>query len=407
MKIIHIITRLIVGGAQENTLINCKLLADAGHEVTLITGPALGPEGGLFEKTQDEKYKVLVVEQLVRPIHPVVDLLAYYKIKGILQGLQPDVVHTHSAKAGIIGRLAAHRVKRKKGGRPVVVHGVHGLSFHKYQSRWLNFLYKSIERKAAKWTDKFICVADAMTRQSLEAGIGKKDQYVTAYSAIEEAEFLKEKTSQEISEFRKKYGIGEDDIVLTTVARLFMLKGHDFIIKSARHLAEKYPEVKWLFVGDGNLSEFYQEQVAKLGLSDRVRFSGLLRPDEIPMALRSSDILLHCSLREGLARAIPQGMLCGVPAIAFNLDGTPEVVNENTGRMVEPGDLEGFVSACEELIEDEKLRKKLGANAQKEVTEKFAPRTMVNTIENVYLELLGKQGVKRDEELQKGAVVSD
>ncbi len=389
MKIAHIITRLILGGAQENTLITCKHLADRGHEVVLITGPAIGPEGELFQKTEKEKYKVLVVEQLIRPIHVISDPFAYFKVKGILEGFQPDIVHTHSAKAGILGRLAGYKVKKKnKNSLPAIVHGVHGLPFHKYQNKWLNQLYIDIERRAAKWTDKFICVADAMRDQSLEVGIGEKEKYVTAYSAIEEGNFLEKPETSKINAFREKYNIKQGDTVLTTVARLFMLKGHDFIIESAKELSEKFDDVKWLFVGNGNLADFYKQEIKKFGLEERIRFTGLLPPEEIPLALHSSDVLLHCSLREGLPRAVPQAMLCGKPAIAFNLDGTPEVINEETGRMVEPGDLENFIKACKELIENKQLREKLGENAKKQVREKFAPETMVNIIEDEYKELL-------------------
>ncbi|MHC4907899.1 MAG: glycosyltransferase, partial [Planctomycetota bacterium] len=106
MKIVHIITRLILGGAQENTLITCKLLAERGHDVTLITGPAIGPEGALFEQTKTAGYKTIVVDELRREINPFIDISAYFKLKKILRQLQPDIVHTHSAKAGILGRYA-------------------------------------------------------------------------------------------------------------------------------------------------------------------------------------------------------------------------------------------------------------------------------------------------------------
>jgi len=186
MKIVHIITRLILGGAQENTLITCKGLAARGHDVTLITGPALGPEGELFEQTKNQKYKTTVVDSLRRQINPIYDIPAYKQIKKILSEIKPDIVHTHSAKAGILGRFAAYSLKN----RPKIVHSVHGLSFHEYQNHLLNKFYIAAERAAAKKTDAFICVADAMTGKSLAAGIGKAEQYTTAYSAIEEETFL-------------------------------------------------------------------------------------------------------------------------------------------------------------------------------------------------------------------------
>jgi glycosyltransferase involved in cell wall biosynthesis len=143
MKIVHIITRLILGGAQENTLITCKLLAERGHDVTLITGPAIGPEGALFEQTRTASYKTIVLDELRREINPFVDVSAYFKLKKILHQLQPDIVHTHSAKAGILGRYAGWALK-KESKLPLVIHTIHGLAFHPYQNPLLSMFYIAI-----------------------------------------------------------------------------------------------------------------------------------------------------------------------------------------------------------------------------------------------------------------------
>ena len=389
MKIVHIITRLILGGAQENTLITCKLLAQRGHDVTLITGPAIGPEGELFNQTKGQNYKVIVLDRLRRAINPLNDIISYFRIKKLLRQLQPDIVHTHSAKAGILGRFAGCTLKGKWAENlPSVVHTIHGLAFHQYQSQWLNKFYIAVEKSAAKRTDFFISVADAMTAQATAVGIGKPEQFVTAYSAIEEDDFLEPISEESKRGFRRKYGIDEDSIMLVTIARLFMLKGHEYIIESAKQLSKRYEKCVWLFVGDGNLAEHFEQQVRELGLAERIKFTGLLPPGEIPLAIQSSDILVHCSLREGLARTLPQAMLCGRPAVSFDVDGAREVVNENTGRLIEPKNVEQLTKACVELIEDEGLRKKLGDNGRESVKEKFAPETMVNTIEAVYEKLL-------------------
>jgi glycosyltransferase involved in cell wall biosynthesis len=419
MKVVHIITRLILGGAQENTLITCKLLAQRGHDVTLITGPALGPEGQLFDQTKNQAYRVILIDELRRPIEPIKDYISYRKIKKFLRELQPDIVHTHSAKAGILGRFAAHslchceackagrgnlrrpvsrllrrlprRAPRNDDGRsqkPAVVHTIHGLAFHPYQSRLLSRFYIRIEKSAAKRTDFFISVADAMTEQQKTAGIGLDKPYVTAYSAIEEEQFLQPISGQRISDFRRKYGVPEDAVVPVTIARLFMLKGHKYILESAKQLAPRFENAAWLWVGDGNLAGDFKKQVRELGLADRIKFTGLLPPNEIPLAIQASDILVHCSLREGLARTLPQAMLCGKPAISFDVDGAREVVNENTGRLIEPKNVEQLIEASAELVEDKQLRERLGRQGRESVKEKFAPETMIDTIEAVYRKLL-------------------
>ncbi|MHC4074361.1 MAG: glycosyltransferase, partial [Planctomycetota bacterium] len=263
----HNNTLLILGGAQENTLITCKLLAQRGHDVTLITGPALGPEGELFNQAKGQGYKVLVVDKLRRAINPLNDIVGYFQIKKFLKQLQPDIVHTHSAKAGILGRFAGHSLKGKwSESLPAVVHTIHGLAFHPYQSDFLNKFYITVERSAAKRTDFFISVADAMTAQATAVGIGRPGQFVTAYSAIEEDDFLEPISPDRKKDFRRRYGIEEDAIVLVTIARLFMLKGHEYVIESAKQLSKRFENCTWLFVGDGNLSGHFKQQARQFGL---------------------------------------------------------------------------------------------------------------------------------------------
>jgi glycosyltransferase involved in cell wall biosynthesis len=375
---------LILGGAQENTLINCDLLERRGHDVTLITGPAIGPEGDLYAEAKKHDYKLITIDPLIRQIHPANDFLSYIKIKKLLKELKPDIVHTHSAKAGIVGRLAAHSIKP----RPLIIHGIHGLAFHPYQNDLINKFYIAVEKFTAKRTDHFICVADAMTNQALAAGIGEPEQFTTAYSAIEEDDFLTPPSEEEKLNFRGKYNIAADAVVLVTIARLFMLKGHDYIIESAKTISKKFPNAVWLFVGDGNLTDTYKKQIAGLGLEEKFKFTGLITPKQIPLAIHSSDILVHCSLREGLARTLPQAMLCSKPVVSFDVDGAKEVVNPSTGRLIEPKNIAQLTEACEELIADSNLRDTLGAAGLESVKQKFSPETMVEAIEAVYEKLM-------------------
>ncbi len=394
MKIVHIITRLILGGAQENTLITCKLLTERGHDVTLITGPALGPEGALFQEALGEKYRVIVVDKMRRAINPPYDMISYAQIKRHLKRIQPDIVHTHSAKAGILGRYAAYSLKGKLPGKgenvPHVVHTIHGLAFHPYQSDWLNKFYIAIEKAAAKKTDAFISVADAMTEKAVAAGLGNIENFTTAYSAIEEEDFLTPPAPEDIQSFRRKYGISQQAIVLVTIARLFELKGHEYIIESARRMAPRNENCVWLFVGDGKLSDQIKSDIHLANLGYKFRFTGLISPEQIPIAIHASDILVHCSLREGLARVLPQAMLCAKPVVSFDIDGAKEVVSRKTGFLVEPENIEQLTEACEELVTNPKLRDKIGQAGRKFVKKKFAPKTMVDTIEKVYSKLVGQ-----------------
>ncbi|MHC4926987.1 MAG: glycosyltransferase family 4 protein, partial [Planctomycetota bacterium] len=182
--------------------------------------------------------------------------------------------------------------------------------------------------------------------------------------------------------------IPNEAVVIVKVARLFDLKGHEYVIESARRLVDKHDNCVWVFVGDGSLTEQLKSQIQFAGLTHRFKFTGLLPPEQIPLAIHASDILIHCSLREGLARVLPQAMLCGKPVVSFDIDGAKEVVNEKTGFLTEPENIDQLTDACKQLITDADLRTQLGQNGKAAVTERFAPDTMVDTIEKVYNDLI-------------------
>jgi glycosyltransferase involved in cell wall biosynthesis len=407
MKIVHIITRMILGGAQENTLLTCEGFHRRGHEVTLITGPALGPEGQLMDRAHNGGYKVIELDCLRRQINPIHDLPGYFKLKRILSELQPDIVHTHSAKGGILGRWAAAALRNKTDqvccralgelrkaqnqacALPRIVHSIHGLAFHPYQSNRLNRLYIAIEKNAAKNTDAFICVADAMTEQALKAGIGRPEQFTRVFSGLETQNYLNQPSSEEMANLRNGLNIPSLAIVIASVARLTDLKGHEYIIESAKQITQKHKNIVWLFIGDGRLRHQIEQQIAQNKLQNNFRLTGLVPPENVGPLLHASDILVHCSLREGLARALPQALLCGKPVISYDVDGAREVIiNDQTGYLIPPKDVRALTIAQEKLIADKDLRIRLGNTGRDFCRKEFDHETMIDRIEQVYDTLL-------------------
>jgi len=186
MRVAHIITRMILGGAQENTLLNCEdLLRDYGDEVLLITGPPLGPEGSLLDRARARGVPLEIVPSLRRAIHPWRDWTSYCALRNVLRAYRPDVVHTHSAKGGLLGRAAATAERV-----PVVVHGVHGAPFHPYQNPLAREFFRQCERWAARRCHAFISVADAMTDLMVGAGVAPREMFTTIYSGMEVEPFL-------------------------------------------------------------------------------------------------------------------------------------------------------------------------------------------------------------------------
>jgi glycosyltransferase involved in cell wall biosynthesis len=386
MRIVHVITRLIIGGAQENTLLSCEGQHDRGHEVTLITGPAIGPEGSLMERATSHGYRVEVIDEMRRAILPVKDFRSYRRLTQRLLEIRPDVVHTHSSKGGILGRWAAHRAKV-----PLVVHTIHGLAFTASTSRVVNSVYRTLERRAAPITGRIVCVADEMRRQSLAANIGTPEQYVTIYSGMDTRPFLDPPVPREA--VRARLGLLDEHVVVGTIARLFHLKGHEDIVEIAPRLCREFPNLRFLWVGDGTLRGAYEQQIGRLGLKDRFILTGLVPPQQIPELAGAMDILVHPSRREGLPRAVPQASLAGKPVVVYDTDGSREgLIPDETGYLVPAFDVVRFEASIVRLVRDAELRRTMGQAGRAFALSRFDAKVMVDALERLYAEGVARKG---------------
>lgn len=396
MRILHVSTRLILGGSQENTVLSCEGQAALGHEVHLAFGPIYGPEGSLLERvrafrTRDGRsIATHEVRPLVRELAPASDMDAFFALKRLVRSLNPDIVHTHSSKAGVLARAAAWSVGGASG-RIGVVHTIHGPPFHPYQAKWRNSLYVASERWAARRCHRIVSVADAMTRSFLARGIGRPDQFVTVYSGMDTAPLLEAAPGESRDEVRAALGIEPGDLVIGTVARLAELKGHDDLLDALGSDLLKHPAMKLLWVGDGWWRERLERRLSGMGLSRSVMLTGLLPPERIPGVMRAMDVLVHPSYREGLPRTVPQALLVGTPVVAYDTDGTGEVViDARTGRLVPPGDLTRLREAVLWMLEDQPRRVATALAGREKCRERFDARVMVERLEAVYASALGR-----------------
>jgi glycosyltransferase involved in cell wall biosynthesis len=377
MHVAHIITRMILGGAQENTLLTCEDQHRLGDRVTLVTGPALGPEGSLLDRARRAGFAIEVIPELRRSLNPYLDWVSYRKLVKRLRELRPDVVHTHSSKAGILGRAAAAALNIP------CVHTIHGSPFHAYQSRLAHWFYVQCERWAARRCDRLISVADAMTHQYVAAGVAPREKFTTVYSGMEVEPFVNPPRDRQT--VRRELGFRDEDIVVVKVARLFELKGHDDVIAAAKIVVPRNPRVRFLFIGDGVLRETLDRDIAAAGLADHFRFTGLVPPQSVPELLAATDIVVHASLREGLARVLPQGMIGGKPVVSYDIDGAREVViTGETGVLLPPRDVSGMATALLELAADPELRRRLGETGRSRWTEQFRHETMTARLREIY-----------------------
>lgn len=384
MRIVHVITRLILGGAQENTLLTVDGLHHRHHEdVTLITGPAEGPEGDLFDRAEKRDLKVELMPELVRAIRPGVDWRAYRQLRGAIRRLRPDVVHTHSSKAGILGRAAAwdERV-------PAVVHTIHGLPFGPSERPWKNRMYIHLERWAARRCHKIVSVCDAMTEQALAEGVGRPDLYQTVYSGMDVESFLNPPRPR--AEVRAGLGLADDEVAFATVARLFERKGHDDILAAAPAILKANPKVRFVWIGSGVLRESLEAEAQRLGVRHAIHFTGLVPTGRVPELLHAVDAVVHPSLREGLARVLPQSLITGRPVISYDVDGAKEVCLPETGVLLRPRDIAGLSQAVLRLAADPALREAMGQEGRRRFAHQFRQETMTDQLHSLYVALLAR-----------------
>ena len=392
LRVAHVITRMIIGGAQENTLFNCQdLVSEHGDEVLLVCGPETGPEGDLLGRHQPTNQagdsnsfsfngvQVRIIDSLRRNIHPLHDFRATRQLRHVLRDFQPDIIHTHSAKGGLLGRHVGWGLKG-----PKVVHTVHGAPFHDYQSATARRFFIACERWAGRRCHHMISVADAMTDLMADAGVAPREKFTTISSGMDVEPFLQAK--QHRDRVRREFGLEDHHVVIGKIARLFHLKGHEDLITAARQVVDRYPNVRFLLVGDGILREPLQQQIASLNLTDHFLFSGLVPPARVPEMIGAMDLLVHTSYREGLARALPQALISGIPAISYDIDGAREVVlNDQTGYLVKAANIDELAGRMNDLVGDEGKREQYGKNGQAKFTDQFRHQTMTRKIRELYL----------------------
>ena len=385
IRVVHIITRLILGGAQENTIASAiGQHRDPRFDVTLLCGVDEAGEGNMFGEAVRAGLKTVVLPSLVREIRPLSDLKALVDIYRFLRKGSFTIVHTHSSKAGILGRLAA-----RAAGVPVIVHTLHGLVFHEFQSAWKNRVYIVLKRICAPLTDTIVSVSDRVAQTAISRGIGRPEQHVTIFSGIELDLFLSVRHRLSVEEAKVRAGIPPGAPVVGKIARLFPLKGHAQFMEVAAAIAAEMPDVWFLLVGDGPLREELKAQAGRLGLADRFVMVGRVPPEQVPEYIQAMDVVVHTSLREGIARVLPQAGAVGKPVVTFDLDGAPEVLRSGvSGYLVPPVDTNEVAKRTMELLRDPVRRDAFGEAGRAFASDNYSLERMIQRINSVYVDLV-------------------
>lgn len=383
-SVLHPITRLIIGGAQENTMLTAALLDKQRWAASIISGPQTGPEGSLIDEVRARGIPLTIEPALVREINPLKDLLALFRLVRFIKRGRFVIVHTHSSKAGILGRWAA-----KLAGTPVIVHTVHGWGHHDRQHPLVRQFYIWLEKLTRPITDKLIVVSPRDVDKGLQAGIGSPDDYVVIRSGIELDRFGH--PCRPPADVRTELGIPTDAPVIGTVTRLSPQKAPLDFVQAMGIVAQHNPEVYFVMVGDGPLRPQVEARAAELGISSRLILTGLRR--DVPELMAAFDVFVLSSLWEGLPRVLPQAMATGLPIVVTAADGNAEAVQDGVnGLLVPPGQPDDLAAAILRLLDNPALTRQMGDNGRIRAVD-FDAVTMVAQIDALYCQLLSQKGI--------------
>ena len=370
LRVLHIITRLELGGAQRNTLFTAGNLDRSQFSVGLAWGPGAELDSEAMEIEDLERFEI---SALTRPIAPRMDLRALRELRRAISSFCPDIVHTHSSKAGILGRRAAYLEKI-----PVVIHSIHGWGFTPLQSPVKRRLLVAAERWAAPWTDHFIAVSQANIDQGRALGLLGDDTSLIR-SGIDLSPFRQLPDPVPV---RRQLDVPDGVQVVTQIGNLKSQKAPLDFVRVAAIVASTNPEVHFVMAGDGPLRAQVEDLAGELGIADRLHLPGWWY--DVPGLLAATDVAVLTSRHEGLPRAVVEALAAGVPVVATAVDGTPEVVRDGiNGFLAPPGEVELLGAGVCTLLEDDDRRRVMGRAAAVGL-EAFDINLMVRRQEELY-----------------------
>jgi glycosyltransferase involved in cell wall biosynthesis len=376
IKIAEVITRLDWAGSPDIVRIICESITPL-YKVKLITGPSshLTSKTNLFlEKFKDN---VIIVPSLKRNINPLWDCLALIKLYLLFRKERFDIVHTHTAKAGILGRIAAYIA-----GIPSIIHTPHGHNFYGYFGPIMSKFIVIMEKFVGRFTNKIIVLTELEKRDFLSFKVKNPVDIEVVPLGLELGEFSKlERISKE--DKKREVGLAYNDRIVGMVSRLEPVKGPHYFIEAAAKVVNLFKQVMFLVVGEGSLRLKLETKAQELGLKDRIKFLGW-RQDALEI-ISILDILVQPSLNEGVGMVLLEAQSLGVPVIATNVGGIPEVVKDGvTGILVPSQDANSIAKALNYLLGDEKEREGMGREAKRWVKDKFSSHKMIKEIAEIY-----------------------
>jgi glycosyltransferase involved in cell wall biosynthesis len=373
IPVMHVITRLTMGGSSENTVSQIEALERAGYASTLVLGPQSEP--AVVEAARRRGCRVVQIEGLVREVSPARDFATALQLWGLFRRARPAIVHTHTSKAGFVGRLAAWLARV-----PVVIHQPHGHVFYGYWGRPRTVAFVALERLAAHWTDTIVALTPREVAEHLERGIGRRAQFAVVPSGVP-TQALRAAAPPR-AEARARLGLPPEAYVIAGVGRLVPVKGFDLLVTALAGVAARVPDTHVVLIGSGDEQDALQARAAALGVADRLHITGSVT--DVVGRLAGADVLAAPSRNEGMGRVLVEAMALGLPVVGTRVGGIGDVITENEcGLLVPPDDAAALTEALVELGLDTARRAQLGAAARPRA-EAFSTTVAVTTMRAIY-----------------------
>ena len=371
IKLLHVITHLPIGGAQDNTLYTVELLNKDKYDISL----SCNLNGELVSRAKKVKHlKLYDVPNLRREVSIINDIRAFLYLYKLIKKENFTIIHTHSSKAGFLGRIAAMLNKT-----PIVIHTIHGFAFHDYMNSFKKNIFIYLEKLSAKWTHGLVTVSNLNKKKVVDLGIAPIEKLKNIYSGIDLTLFINEKNDQ----FRKELNLDSNHLLLGSVGRLSNQKDPITMIEAFCIVIKRFPNAHLTLVGEGELRDEILIKIDQLQLNGRVHLTG--NKNDPWKIYHSLDLFIMSSIYEGLGRSITEALSCGVPVVCTSVEGVPEIVRDNeTGILVPPKDPGALATGIIKSLNDMDNARKMAEEGRKFVNENFDVKKMVDDIDTLY-----------------------
>jgi glycosyltransferase involved in cell wall biosynthesis len=386
-KILHIITRLDMGGSAQNTLLSCKELCDK-YEIILVHG--LSHESGMtdgekqvvedgVEKATENGVKVIALPSMVRSIRLIKDFKALLSLIWLIFKEKPDIVHTHSSKAGILGRLAA-KIARV----PNIIHTPHGHVFYGHFGAFASKIFLWVEKLFSRFTDRMVALTDGEKNDYENLSVCPSEKLLKIHSGVDVKQFMQ--SNGNMVEKRRSLGLDQNGNVVGFVGWLLPIKGPEYLLKAMQYIWQEYPETSLVFVGKGDLDLDLRAQALQVSANGRVKFLGWR--EDVDEIMPVFDMLVLPSLNEGMGRVLVEAMAAGKPVVASRVGGIPDLVRHGeTGYLVPPADVEALADGIKKILDDPERAWEMGQQG-KEYCRQFSLEAMIEKLDDLYSDLI-------------------